>query len=893
MTSEEKQEIISAILSSIRTNSRTIAQLTPVTSLSDSDSIEIAGGKRVTIATLRQIISASVIVNIYGIKGWITIEDTSELPEEPTTEQVGKAFVLADESTMYIYVGEGGDALDGKYKSLNMKGADGGQGPAGADGHDGVDLGLVNLVNNLTEGGEGSALTAEMGKELGQLVARVDDMDVVYPELLKRLPSGYTALDYIDNGSAGSGAVLDTGIVPNADDYRFVGSWRRTGTASSSTSVISAASNTSYGQYKIIRNSSNDGSLKVCAYNKSTNATTVTLVDSGTTAWHNYDLRVGKIVLDGVETALSTTTTGQLASSMLLGDVNYPQQIGRFLVFKGDVLLAAFQPCKNASDVYGMYDLVGEQFYGSSNTNAFSGGNEALMPADKVVSGGILQTAIENSKDVIEKSLIGGDEVIPANSRLNADTTITDSAAGGWQRIHTTYNLERASDGVGLRINSSDKVAWGIKYPALLAGYSSTDRFCITFEARCVNASTQLPSIDIFLNEDYVNDFTPAIQCTLSNEWQRFVFTNIKIGDGGQGGQMSINCTKHAGTSTFEIRNLSVLKAAPVTEVEDEVEQLGAKVVDNILRGKKVSIMGDSISTFEDADNGIYNAREFTVLASDITNNRTLQGYPTYYDIGVTIGGVEVTSAMVGVLTSFTPVSGDEGKSIGKPLNRNSTTIYDIVDIWWYRLVTELGGNVLQNVSWSGASMCSHEGNANELKTSYAWHDAQINKLATRDADGNTVNPDVVIIYRGTNDMTHSPYAKLTDYGAGSMTVPSDDTVTDGYGFKEAYVKTIEKIRAKYPNAFIICCTLNVFKRLGVTDFPMNNGTNTWSQFNNAIREVADMMGCGLIEFDKDGITMENCYPTFINDSSTSPTHPNPKGHRMMALKAIADVRKM
>lgn len=87
MTSEEKQEIVSAVLSSIRTNSRTIAQLTPVTSLSDSDSIEIAGGKRVTIATLRQIISAS-----------------------------------------------------------------------------------VNLVNNLTEGGEGSALTAEMGKRLKELI---------------------------------------------------------------------------------------------------------------------------------------------------------------------------------------------------------------------------------------------------------------------------------------------------------------------------------------------------------------------------------------------------------------------------------------------------------------------------------------------------------------------------------------------------------------------------------------------------------------------------------------------------------------------------------------------------------------------------------------------------
>ena len=198
---------------------------------------------------------------------------------------------------------------------------------------------------------------------------------------------------------------------------------------------------------------------------------------------------------------------------------------------------------------------------------------------------------------------------------------------------------------------------------------------------------------------------------------------------------------------------------------------------------------------------------------------------------------------------------------------------------------------VLQNVSWSGASISSHEGNTNEYKTSYAWHPAQINKLAKRDSAGGTITPDVVIISRGTNDMTHSPYTSLTDFGADAMSIPDTDYADSSYDFKVAYCMTIKKIREAYPQAKIIVCTLNLFKRLNDTQFPTNNGYNTLPEYNNAIREVADMMGCGLIEFDKDGITFENCYPTFISDDSTHPTHPNPTGHTRMAEKAIIDIK--
>ncbi len=52
MTSEEKQEIINAVLAAIRTNSKSIDQLTPVSEMSDTDFLELNGGRKVSYGVL-------------------------------------------------------------------------------------------------------------------------------------------------------------------------------------------------------------------------------------------------------------------------------------------------------------------------------------------------------------------------------------------------------------------------------------------------------------------------------------------------------------------------------------------------------------------------------------------------------------------------------------------------------------------------------------------------------------------------------------------------------------------------------------------------------------------------------------------------------------------------
>lgn len=57
ITQNEIQGIVNSVLSAIRTNSRTIDQLTPVAGLSDNDSFEIGGGKRVTYSVLKALLT--------------------------------------------------------------------------------------------------------------------------------------------------------------------------------------------------------------------------------------------------------------------------------------------------------------------------------------------------------------------------------------------------------------------------------------------------------------------------------------------------------------------------------------------------------------------------------------------------------------------------------------------------------------------------------------------------------------------------------------------------------------------------------------------------------------------------------------------------------------------
>ena len=95
------QTIINAVLSSIRTNARTIEQLTPVTSLNNDDSFEINGGKRVTYAVLKGMLDK--ILNV--------VHDLGNMASVEAAMNAAKAYaVVSKQNTRIIVWTHGNDA---------------------------------------------------------------------------------------------------------------------------------------------------------------------------------------------------------------------------------------------------------------------------------------------------------------------------------------------------------------------------------------------------------------------------------------------------------------------------------------------------------------------------------------------------------------------------------------------------------------------------------------------------------------------------------------------------------------------------------------------------------------------------------------------------------------
>ena len=397
---------------------------------------------------------------------------------------------------------------------------------------------------------------------------------------------------------------------------------------------------------------------------------------------------------------------------------------------------------------------------------------------------------------------------------------------------------------------------------------------------RAGSSSKQYPIL--FVNDDY-----EIIEHSTRPSAAAYMTISGTVPDGATKALISVNLTTSAlANISFKITKNRLTN---IPELKNKVDNVASGLID--LDGKTVAIIGDSISTNGDYSptNPWGNVPEIVIGAEDV--GIELSAYVTYYDIGTVVGGHEIVAADVGTELTFTPSSEDVGKFVGVPLTLNPAERF----VWWEVMQEKLGFNPIA-VCWSGASITSHQKDVPQYATSYAWHDAQIRKCGIRIAGSmQRTAPDVIIIYRGTNDFSHTSYAKLTSnyFDNYNWDYPADDALENNeYGFKEGYSLTIKKLRAAYPSAKIVICTLNVFKRINYTHFPTNNGFSSLPQYNDAIREVADFFGIPVIEFDKDGITFENM-ETDLYIVESGKTHPTNLGHKVMANKALRDFTKV
>lgn len=99
ITNDEKTAIINEVLQAIKTNSRTIDQLSAVTSVADTDCIELSGGKKVSYAVLRGLLKELSDNDIQDLR---TAINNAESGVENNKLKLVNITVTADTATLLV-----------------------------------------------------------------------------------------------------------------------------------------------------------------------------------------------------------------------------------------------------------------------------------------------------------------------------------------------------------------------------------------------------------------------------------------------------------------------------------------------------------------------------------------------------------------------------------------------------------------------------------------------------------------------------------------------------------------------------------------------------------------------------------------------------------------------
>lgn len=249
-------------------------------------------------------------------------------------------------------------------------------------------------------------------------------------------------------------------------------------------------------------------------------------------------------------------------------------------------------------------------------------------------------------------------------------------------------------------------------------------------------------------------------------------------------------------------------------------------------------------------------------------------------------------------------------------------------DMWWYQLIVALGGTPLIIDAWNGSSVAQGGGDAGTVEMSatsrcqnlHAWV-----QTSSDDPDGvevtaenigamrtspflpaytpavgdfvKRINPDIVLSTGGTNDWTYANTAESIGTYDGHTALPNPDgdapAVTT---FREAYATMLCRIQKEYPFALIICGTGWFTCRPYTPKYQGNKNVDsglTIQDYAKAVREIAVIRACAVVDFWTSGFNKYNYYPTFAADRSTSTTHPNKLGHQIIARCAIPVCREI
>lgn len=200
--------------------------------------------------------------------------------------------------------------------------------------------------------------------------------------------------------------------------------------------------------------------------------------------------------------------------------------------------------------------------------------------------------------------------------------------------------------------------------------------------------------------------------------------------------------------------------------------------------------------------------------------------------------------------------------------NSGKANVIKQEDTWWGKAITELGGKLLVNNSWSGSRVTKLPEQDNLFPS--ACSEERVNGLHEK-----RKKPDVILIYMGTNDWIF-----------GANTVESlTETESNGYEyFDSAYGDMLFRIRNNYPEAEVWCCTLGTtyMSENPNFEFPYIYGKTHIEVFNALIRKHAKCNECRIIDF----------YDYNTPYDTIDGTHPNRDGMMTLAGMVVKEMTK-
>lgn len=187
------------------------------------------------------------------------------------------------------------------------------------------------------------------------------------------LPEGFAQVEYIQSDGS---QFFDTGIVPDANT-RVVMDFQLMTAGSTNQCLFGVVGQFSFRWY---------GSGSAFRSNGSNSVNFPTSISA--TDRHIVDKTAIKTTLDRDFSV--TTTAGNctlplylLAQKASSGATNYAKaKLFRCQIFNGDAFARAFVPCKDPTGAVGLYDLVGQKFYGNAGTGNFTAGETVTWPEE-------------------------------------------------------------------------------------------------------------------------------------------------------------------------------------------------------------------------------------------------------------------------------------------------------------------------------------------------------------------------------------------------------------------------------------------------------------------------------------------------------------------------------